>query len=50
MARDNTLTKLAYAVRDFKLSGRYQLKAATTAASRELRDQMKGHVRELLGL
>ena len=42
--------KLAEAVRQYKLSGRYQIKAAASTRERTLRDQMKQHVRELFGL
>ena len=42
--------KLAAAARNFKLSGKYRLKAATTQRERQLRDIMKSHIRELVGL
>ena len=43
--------KLAQAVQQFKRSGKYQMgKAASTDRERILRDVMKGHVRELMGL
>jgi hypothetical protein len=44
------LVKLATAVRDFKRSGKYQIKAATDPRQRQLRDEMKIHVREMLGI
>ena len=42
--------KLAQAVRNFKLSGRYQIKQASTKRARHIRDVMKAHVREVMGL
>jgi hypothetical protein len=42
--------KLASAVTRFRRAGKYQIKAATTPQQRQLRDAMKDHVRELLGL
>jgi hypothetical protein len=50
MSRGQYLTKLATEVRNFKLSGKYQMKEAGEPWQRQLRDQMKSHVRELLGL
>lgn len=44
------LTKIAAAVQKFKLSGKYQMKEASEPRQRQLRDVMKNHVRELLGL
>ena len=44
------LTKIATAVQKFKLSGKYQMKEASEPRQRQLRDVMKSHVRELLGL
>ncbi len=44
------LTKIATAVQKFKLSGKYQMKEASEPRQRQLRDVMKNHVRELLGL
>ena len=48
--RGQQLAKLGEAVQKFKLSGRYQMKEASGPQQRQLRDQMKNHVRELLGL
>lgn len=40
--------KLASAIKNFKRSGRFEIKSAGTKRSRELRDRMKGHLREIL--
>ena len=42
------LAKIASAARSFKRSGRYQIKEAKSPQQRQLRDQMKAHVAELL--
>ncbi len=48
MASANDLTAIGSAVINFKRSGKFQVKEARTKRSRELRDIMKNHVRELL--
>ncbi len=40
--------KLAQAVKAYKRSGKYQIKAAVTDRERQLRDALKAHVREIL--
>lgn len=40
--------QIAAAVKNFRLSGRFQVKEARTKRSRDLRDIMKAHVRELI--
>ena len=42
--------KLAQAIQRFKLSGKYQIKEASTKRARHIRDVMKAHVREVMGL
>jgi len=48
MAAANELQTIANAVKAFKSSGAFQVKEARTKRSRELRDFMKAHVRELV--
>lgn len=48
MAAANELHTIANAVKAFKSSGAFQIKEARTKRSRELRDFMKAHVRELV--
>lgn len=48
MAAAQELGTIASAVRNFRLSGHFQVKEARTKRSRQLRDIMKTHIRELV--
>ena len=47
-AARNELKTIGQAVVNFKRAGRFQVKEARTKKSRQLRDEMKQHVMELM--